>query len=108
MPIQSDAESSPPKRGSADELGQPLVKVAPRQFRWRAIIHAGAKLDPTSRQPSVAWHLAECDEPGRPERHCPIGQHLISLDGNPDGHCQVGGACPRCPDATAATAPPEA
>jgi hypothetical protein len=103
MPIQSDAETKPPRR-AADETGQPLVKVAPRQFRWRAVIHASGKLDPTSRGASVAWHLADCDEPGRADKHCAIGQHLISVDGNPDGHCQVGGACPRCPEADPASA----
>ena len=30
----------------------------------------------------------------------PPERHLIATDGNPDGHCYVGGACPRCPEAS--------
>ncbi|HET6315307.1 MAG TPA: hypothetical protein VFG86_02535 [Chloroflexota bacterium] len=99
MKLQSDAESSPPKRSSPDALGKPLVKTAPRRFRWRAVIHsAGKKLDPSGNQPTVAWHLADCDAPTDLEAHCEIGRQLAALDGNPDGHCLVGGACPRCPE----------
>ena len=110
MKLQSDAESSPPKRSSPDALGKPLVQTAPRRFRWRAVIHsAGKKLDPSGNQPTVAWHLADCDTPTDVEAHCEIGRHLIALDGNPDGHCFVNGACPRCPElAEAAAAAAEA
>jgi len=97
MKVQNEAEPSPPQRASvADELGKPLVKVAPRRFRWRAVIRSRGKLDPSVGGSSVAWHLAECTTPGDIEAHCEIGRHLIALDGNPDGHCQVGGVCPRC------------
>jgi hypothetical protein len=106
--IQSDAESTPPRRSSSpDALGKPLIKTVERRFRWRAVIHSGRKVDSTSGQPTVAWHLAECDDPQRTEAHCEIGRRLIALDGNPDGHCYVGGACLRCPEeAEANEAPP--
>ncbi len=116
MKLQSDAESSPPKRSSPDALGKPLVQTAPRRFRWRAVIHSvGKKLDPSGNQPTVAWHLADCDNPANVEEHCDIGRHLMALDSNPDGHCFVGGTCPRCPEiaeaaeaaAAAAAAPSE-
>jgi hypothetical protein len=103
MRIQ-DAESSPPRRGSADELGKPLVQTVPRRFRWRAVIHSGKKVDSSSGGPSVSWHLADCDDPASAEAHCEIGRHLIATDGNPDGHCQVGGTCPRCPEVAEAAA----
>jgi hypothetical protein len=97
MKVQNQAEPSPPQRASvADELNKPRVKAAPRRFRWRAVIRSGGKLDPSVGGPSVAWHLAECATPGEIEAHCEIGRHLIALDGNPDGHCQVGDVCPRC------------
>jgi hypothetical protein len=107
--IQNDAESSPPRRSnSPDALGKPLIKTVARRFRWRAVIHSGRKVDSTSGQPTVAWHLAECDDPQRTEAHCETGQHLIALDGNPDGHCFVGGACLRCPEQAEASATPPA
>ncbi len=80
MKLQSDAESSPPKRSSPDALGKPLVQTAPRRFRWRAVIHSvGKKLDPSGNQPTVAWHLADCDNPANVEEHCDIGRHLMAL-----------------------------
>ena len=69
--------------------------TAPR-LRWRVVIHAGEKLDSSRGQQSLAWHLAECANPPSPEAHCDIGRRLIAADGNPDGHCLIGGVCPRC------------
>jgi hypothetical protein len=100
MRVQSDAESSQPKRPGLSPPSVPNQPEATRQrLRWRAVIHPGQKLDPARGQQPVAWHLADCDDPTRAESHCDIGRHLIATDGNPDGHCRVGGACPRCPDA---------
>ena len=69
--------------------------TAPR-LRWRVVIHAGEKLDSSRGQQSLAWHLAECANPPSPEAHCDVGRRLIAADGNPDGHCLIGGVCPRC------------
>ena len=101
MRVQSDAESSRPKQTGPAESAVPVqAREARQRLRWRAVIHAGPKFDPARGQQPVAWHLAECDHPARPEAHCDIGRHLIAIDGNPDGHCQVAGVCPRCPAAT--------
>jgi hypothetical protein len=99
MRVQDDAESSRPRQTGlfqSDRL-TPTADTQPRpRLRWRAIIHAGQKLDPARGQPPVAWHLADCDDPARSEVHCELGRHLLASDGNPDGHCRVAGACPRC------------
>jgi hypothetical protein len=77
--------------------------TAPR-LRWRVVIHAGEKIDPSRGQQSLAWHLAECSSPASLEAHCDVGRRLIAADGNPDGHCLIGGVCPRCEQAAAAEA----
>jgi len=101
--IQSDAESSTPRRPNlSDQLGKPHVKTAARRFRWRAVIRSTGKLDPSAGHPAVAWHLADCSAPASNEAHCDVGRRLIGLDGNPDGHCLLDGVCPRCEEATAA------
>jgi len=105
MRVQTDAESTQPRR--ADEVVHVAANPSTPRFRWRAVIHAGQKLDPARGLQPVAWHLAECDSPTEVESHCEIGRHLIATDGNPDGHCLVGGTCLRCPPAATA-APPEA
>ena len=106
MHVHSDAESGRPTQ--AGPLGT-AVPVQPRaagpRLRWRAVIHAGQKFDPARGQQPVAWHLADCDDPARLEAHCKIGRHLITSDGNPDGHCRVAGACPRCVAATSPGGP---
>jgi hypothetical protein len=98
MPPQRDAEAnqSNPTNQSAPDM-QPGPRDARARLRWRAVVHPGDKFDPSRGQQPVAWHLAECDDPTRAEAHCDIGRHLIATDGNPDGHCQVAGVCPRCP-----------
>ncbi|HET6318747.1 MAG TPA: hypothetical protein VFG86_20020 [Chloroflexota bacterium] len=102
MPVTSDAESGTPEQPPTAEAGaQVQVSTVGRpRFRWRAVIRSGQKLDPARGIQPVAWHLADCDDPWRDDAHCEIGRHLIATDGNPDGHCLVGGACPRCPAAS--------
>jgi hypothetical protein len=101
MRAQSDAESSRPSRARPAEPGvPPRTRDSRARLRWRAVIHAGQKFDPARGQQPVAWHLAECDDPAQWEAHCDIGRHLMATDGNPDGHCQVAGVCPRCPQPT--------
>jgi hypothetical protein len=78
------------------------------RLRWRVVIHAGEKLDASRGQQPLAWHLAECADPPSAEAHCDIGRRLIATDGNPDGHCLIGGVCPRCEQADEeAAAPPK-
>jgi len=83
----------------------PSTRTAPR-LRWRVVIHAGEKVDPSRGQQSLAWHLAECANPASVEAHCEVGQKLMAADGNPDGHCLLGGVCPRCEQAAAEPPPP--
>jgi hypothetical protein len=102
MPVPSDAESSRPSRaGSTERSVQPRPRDGRARLRWRAVVHASQKLDPARGQEPVAWHLADCDDPSRADAHCGIGRNLIATGGNPDGHCQVAGVCPRCPTPTA-------
>ena len=101
MQVRSDAASSTPSRADPAEPGErPSARHGPAQLRWRAVVHAAQKIDPARGQQPVAWHLAECGDPARAEAHCAIGRHLMATDGNPDGHCQVAGVCPRCPEPT--------
>ena len=81
--------------------------TAPR-LRWRVVIHAGEKIDPSRGQQSLAWHLAECTDPSSRDAHCDVGRRLIAADGNPDGHCLIGGVCPRCEQAAVEEAAPPA
>jgi hypothetical protein len=46
----------------------------------------------------------ECTDPERPEAHCEVGRLLMGTAGNPDGHCQIDGACPRCTGSNSAAA----
>ena len=97
MRVQSNTESTHPKQAGLFESAlRPLARDTQTRLRWRAVIHPGQKLDPARGLQPVAWHLADCDDPGRAEAHCDLGRHLLASDGNPDGHCLVGGFCPRC------------
>jgi hypothetical protein len=63
---------------------------------WRVIVqspgtHAGAR----DARP-MAWHLVDCSDPANEEAHCLEGRVLIAAGGDPDGHCLVHDACPRC------------
>lgn len=50
--------------------------------------------------------MADCTQPSRIEAHCElVGRGLMALDGNPDGHCEVNGVCPRCQLAAAEPEP---
>jgi hypothetical protein len=84
----------------------PTPSTAAPRLRWRVVIHAGEKIDPSRGQQPLAWHLAECGDPSRPEAHCDVGRRLMAADGNPDGHCLIGGVCPRCEQAAVQEAPP--
>ena len=53
----------------------------------------------------MAWHLVECADPVLAAAHCSEGNLLLAAGADPDGHCLVDGACPRC---ALLTAPPPA
>jgi hypothetical protein len=100
MTVQSDVKSGQPSNdGKFDSIVLTQSGGTRARQRWRAFVHPGQKLDPARGVQPIAWHLADCDDPARSEAHCAVGRHLLATDGNPDGHCLVGGTCPRCPDA---------
>ena len=89
-------------------MKQGLTPSTGPRLRWRVVIHPGEKLDSSRGQQSLAWHLATCADPRNPEAHCDVGRRLMATDGNPDGHCLMSGACPRCQEAAAAEVAPAA
>jgi hypothetical protein len=93
MPVESNAQS----KGSSQQNTQLRAPDDAPRVRWRAVVHVGQRFDAARGQQPLAWHLVGCDDPARPEAHCALGRHLLATDGNPDGHCWVGGTCPRCP-----------
>ena len=68
------------------------------RLRWRVVVRTEGHLDPARATRPLAWHLAGCAEPPA-EVHCPEGRRLLTSGGDPEGHCLVDGACPRCIDA---------
>jgi len=38
----------------------------------------------------------ECSDPAQLERHSANGRRLLADWADPDGHCLIDGACPRC------------
>ena len=104
MPVGGDAESHRPKRPT-QPVSFAQVSASDRgRLRWRAIVRVGPKLDAARGQRPLAWHLVECTDPERADNHCEVGRVLMGTAGNPDGHCQVGGSCPRCAGLNAAPA----
>jgi hypothetical protein len=99
MPILGDAESHGPIRPAPARSFARVQAPDRGRLRWRAIVRVGQKLDASRGQQPLAWHLVECAEPSRSGNHCEVGRLLMATDGNPDGHCLVEGACPRCPEA---------
>ena len=74
------------------------------RLHWRVIVHSSGKLDPSRSSHRMAWHLVECADPAGEGSHCAHGQSLLASGGDPDGHCLVNDACPRC--AMGSLAPP--
>jgi hypothetical protein len=103
MRIQGDSETTQPRRGH----GKAVLIASPTAARlhWRAVVHAGERLDASRGQQPLAWHLVECAKPAAVESHCEAGQRLMESDGNPDGHCLVDGECPRCAQASTPASP---
>jgi hypothetical protein len=72
------------------------------RLRWRVTVSSNGRLDPSRAVRALAWHLVDCADPLRPDAHCATGQQLLADGADPDGHCLIDGACPRC----AASEPP--
>jgi hypothetical protein len=70
---------------------------AAERLRWRVVIRTSGGLDAAAAGRPLAWHLAACVAPALPEAHCREGQRRLAAGGDPDGHCLIDAACPRCP-----------
>lgn len=69
---------------------------------WRVIAQsAGTNAGSRGARP-MAWHLVDCADSANEEAHCLEGRVLMAAGGDPDGHCLVHDACPRCAMANAA------
>ena len=64
---------------------------AGRRLAWRAVVRMRDR-----NTVSTEWHLAACSASADADAHCPEGRGLISTTGDPEGHCLIGGQCPRC------------
>ena len=73
------------------------ASATPR-LRWRVIVRTGStgKLDQSGGSRPLAWHLATCADVEGPAAHCHEGTRLLLGGEDPDGHCLLDGACPRC------------
>jgi hypothetical protein len=72
------------------------AKVAANRLYWRVVVRTEGRLDPSRGVGPMQWHLAQCADPGNEAAHCSVGQALMTNGSDPDGHCLVDGACPRC------------
>jgi hypothetical protein len=75
------------------------------RLHWRALVRTSGALETARAAHGLSWHLVECADPAQPEAHCPVGVDMLSTGGDPDGHCLVNGACPRCALANAPVPP---
>ena len=88
----SDSGQRPGGKAKAEA---PAVPVQPRVF-WRAVVRTGGQISASRERDRVEWHLAACEVPNGPGKHCSEGQHLIETIGHPDGHCIIDGRCGLC------------
>ena len=77
------------------------------RLRWRVVVRTEGHLDPSRATRPLAWHLVGCPDPARADAHCVEGCRLLSAGGDPEGHCLIDGACPRCAAARVAGQAPE-
>lgn len=71
--------------------------AAPARLRWRVFVRTGrGALDAARPARPLAWHLTSCADAEALDAHCEIGRPLVAANDDPDGHCLVDGACPRC------------
>lgn len=69
---------------------------AGQRLHWRAIVSTTGVLESSRTSHSLMWHMVECADPTRLDAHCAVGVELLSTGADPDGHCLVDAACPRC------------
>jgi hypothetical protein len=72
------------------------AKVADNRLYWRVVVRTEGRLDPSRSVGPMEWHLAQCTDAANAAAHCGVGQALMANGTDPDGHCLVDGACPRC------------
>ena len=77
------------------------------RLRWRVVVRTEGHFDPARATRPLAWHLVDCAEPPRADAHCLEGRRRLASGGDPEGHCLVDGACPRCSDAVDAAQAPK-
>ena len=77
--------------------------LAAQRLRWRVTVHPAAATNADRTAGRMAWHLAACR--GEADAHCPTGRAALAAGGDPDGHCLVAGACPRCAALVGAATP---
>ena len=75
------------------------------RLHWRAHVRTTGVLETSRTSHGLSWHLVECADPTQLDSHCPVGVDKLSTGADPDGHCLVDGACPRCELANAPEAP---
>jgi hypothetical protein len=73
------------------------------RLHWRAHVPTSGALETSRAAQGLSWHLVECADATRLDAHCPVGVGRLSTGTDPDGHCLVDGACPRCALANAPT-----
>lgn len=69
---------------------------AGERLHWRALVRTNGALESSRATHGLSWHMVECADPTQLEAHCPLGVEMLSAGADPDGHCLVDGACPRC------------
>jgi len=67
-----------------------------QRLRWRVLVRIGDRLDPSRPSRPLSWHLVTCGDNALTAAHCEEGQRLLTVGGDPDGHCLLDGLCPRC------------
>jgi hypothetical protein len=61
------------------------------------VVRTEGRLDPSRPSRPLAWHLVTCLDPTRADAHCSHGRQLLEVGAaDPDGHCLLDDACPRC------------
>ena len=67
-----------------------------KRLHWRVTVQSASKQDGSQGGPKMAWHLVECADAVLAAAHCSEGRVLLAAGADPDGHCLVDEACPRC------------
>ena len=67
-----------------------------KRLHWRVTVQSAAAQDGSRGGPKMTWHMVECADPLLAAAHCTEGSLLVAAGADPDGHCLVDEACPRC------------